>query len=114
MPNSGILSLANHTRKNDHGQAWGVNMQVFGREPLDRQAARIPRGQVFVILERCKGCQFCIRFCPAAVLQSAHATNSKGYHVPEIAPGKEQACIHCQFCSLVCPEFAIFSTEGEQ
>jgi len=87
-------------------------MQVFGREPLDRHLARVPRGQVFLIPERCKGCNVCIHFCPREVLQSSRAANAKGYHIPEIVPGKEEACVHCQFCSLVCPEFAIFSSEA--
>jgi 2-oxoglutarate ferredoxin oxidoreductase subunit delta len=39
--------------------------------------------------------------------------NAKGYHYPEIQPGKEEACIHCEFCSMVCPEFAIYTLEAE-
>jgi NAD-dependent dihydropyrimidine dehydrogenase PreA subunit len=37
--------------------------------------------------------------------------NSKGYHYPVVAPGKEDACVHCGFCSLICPEFAIYTEE---
>lgn len=84
-------------------------MKVFGREPLDCQSFRIPQGQVYIIAERCKGCEICVRFCPQGVLRASKNTNGKGYHLPEIVPGKEGACVHCQFCSLVCPEFAIFT-----
>jgi 2-oxoglutarate ferredoxin oxidoreductase subunit delta len=66
---------------------------------------------VFLIPERCKGCNICVHLCPSQVLQVSEAVNAKGYHLPEIAPGKEEACVHCQFCSLICPEFAIFTCE---
>jgi 2-oxoglutarate ferredoxin oxidoreductase subunit delta len=79
------------------------------RQPLDGQVA--PQGQVYIIPDRCKGCRFCIDFCPRDVLQESSAMNSKGYHYPIVAAGKENACANCQFCMLVCPEFAIFTTE---
>jgi 2-oxoglutarate ferredoxin oxidoreductase subunit delta len=51
----------------------------------------------------------CIEFCPQDVLQESAQANSKGYHYPDIAAGKEEACVHCEFCTLVCPEFAIYT-----
>ena len=86
-------------------------MQVYGRQPIDLEQTIIPRGQVYLIPDRCKECNICIQFCPRQVLQSSALTNRKGYHYPDIVPGKEEACVHCQFCSLVCPEFAIFTRE---
>lgn len=83
--------------------------QVAGRRPLDLSKAVIPRGRVSVIPQRCKACNYCIEFCPKDVLVASRGINAKGYHYPEVAPGREEACIHCQFCSLVCPEFAIFT-----
>ena len=97
------------------GQAhFGVkrmSMKSFGREPLDLPQVRIPLGQVYIIPLRCKGCCICVEFCPLGVLSESERANSKGYHLPEIAPGKEDSCVHCQFCSLVCPEFAIYTLE---
>lgn len=84
-------------------------MKVYARTPLNLDRMSVPRGQVFLIPERCKGCEICIRFCPCEVLQVSEGTNEKGYHYPEVAPGKETACVHCQFCTLVCPEFAIYT-----
>lgn len=89
-------------------------MKLYGRQPLNLDQACVPRGQVFLIASRCKGCGICIRFCPRHVLCESSETNGRGYHVPEIAPGMEDGCVHCQFCSLVCPDFAIFSCEVEQ
>lgn len=91
----------------------GGIMNVFSRIPIDLADARIPSGQVYLIPERCKGCKLCVELCPQEILQVSTQTNSKGYHLPQIAPGKETGCVHCEFCSLVCPEFAIFTTEAQ-
>ncbi len=81
------------------------------RRPLDSDRVAVPIGQVFVITERCKGCNFCVEFCPEEVLVESTGMNAKGYHYPVVAPGKESACINCAFCKLVCPEFAIYTEE---
>jgi 2-oxoglutarate ferredoxin oxidoreductase subunit delta len=84
-------------------------MRVFDRKPLNIDQVTIPRGQVFLIPDRCKGCELCIHFCPQGVLESSSAMNSKGYHFPTLVAGKENDCVHCEFCTLICSEFAIFT-----
>ncbi len=65
-----------------------------------------PKGAVTIIIERCKGCGFCVEFCPTKVLELSNAFNSKGYHPPHVvAPEK---CSGCDLCGMVCPDFAIF------
>lgn len=86
-------------------------METFGREPINRRSATVPRGQVYLISSRCKGCEICVHFCPQSVLRNSTSTNGKGYHIPEVVPGREEACTNCEFCSLICPEFAIYSLE---
>ena len=86
-------------------------MKVFARTPLDISRTVVPRGQIFLIPDRCKGCNLCIHFCPRQVLRESNKSNHKGYHYPELAPDKEGACIHCDFCTLICPEFAIYTLE---
>jgi 2-oxoglutarate ferredoxin oxidoreductase subunit delta len=81
------------------------------RQPLDKAIVKVPRGQIYIIPERCKGCRFCIDFCPRNVLVETSDMNAKGYHYPIVAEGKEEECVACQFCSIVCPEFAIYSEE---
>ena len=81
------------------------------RQPLDKATVKTPRGQIYIIPERCKGCSFCIDFCPRDVLVETSDMNAKGYHYPVVAEGKEEECIACQFCSIICPEFAIYSEE---
>lgn len=86
-------------------------MKSFRRFPLDLLTIKVPQGQVYIIPERCKECKLCIEFCPEKVLQESTSTNAKGYHYPEIATDKENACVHCEFCTMVCPEFAIYTVE---
>ena len=84
-------------------------MRVYARTPLDIEKVIIPRGQVYLIPERCKGCEICVQFCPQDVLCISEERNEKGYLIPMVAVGKETECVNCEFCTLVCPEFAIFT-----
>ncbi|MFC2066358.1 ferredoxin family protein [Chloroflexota bacterium] len=61
--------------------------------------------QIRVLKERCKGCQFCIEFCPQQALCESTEINSHGYHVVYLDDGDK--CTGCNMCSMVCPEFAI-------
>jgi 2-oxoglutarate ferredoxin oxidoreductase subunit delta len=88
-------------------------MRVFSRTPLNLHQALIPRGQVYLIPDRCKGCNLCIHFCPKQILAESLETNPKGYHYPAIVPDKENDCVNCEFCTMVCPEFAIYTLEVE-
>ena len=89
-------------------------MRVFARKPLNLDQAVVPRGQVYLIPKRCKGCNLCIEFCPKKILAESKSTNAKGYHYPEIIAGKENNCVNCEFCTMICPEFAIYTCEVVQ
>jgi 2-oxoglutarate ferredoxin oxidoreductase subunit delta len=80
------------------------------RQPLDRDRILITHGVVHIIDDRCKGCGFCIEFCPQGVLSLSDRTNTKGYHPPEIIP--ETICVNCGLCALLCPDFAIYIEDG--
>lgn len=84
------------------------------RAPIDLPLARLPRGRVHVIAERCKQCDYCVSYCPTQVLVYSGETNARGYHFPVVAEGKEDACVRCQFCDLICPELAIYTTELQE
>ena len=79
----------------------------YWRQPLDSARVRVPRGDVIVIDDRCKGCGFCVEYCPRDVLVLSQSFNRKGYHPPEVV--KLGECVNCNLCEMICPEFAIFS-----
>lgn len=87
---------------------------MASRKPVNLASAKVPKGRIFILPERCKGCRFCIDFCPKEILVESEGINAKGYHYPAIAPGKDNDCIHCGFCNLVCPEMAIYTEQIEE
>lgn len=88
-------------------------MKVYARIPLNISEISIPTGQVYLIPDRCKGCEVCVHFCPREVLTISDQRNVKGYRIPMVINGQANECINCEFCMLVCPEFAIFTLPVE-
>ncbi len=82
-------------------------MTRFWRKPLDADTVKPPLGDVRIIIDRCKGCEFCVVYCPRDVLVMSTSFNRKGYHPPEVV--KSGVCVNCNLCEVICPEFAIFS-----
>ena len=68
-------------------------------------------GTVHINKTWCKGCGFCVQFCPTNVLDTAAEFNAKGYHPPYVKTPEN--CRNCSFCELICPEFAIRVTRSE-
>ena len=68
--------------------------------------ARKVRGTIYVNALRCKGCGFCIQFCPPHVLAFTSEFNPQGYHFPQLA--NPDGCTGCDLCGLYCPDFAIY------
>lgn len=69
------------------------------------------RGKVHINANWCKGCGFCVQFCPKKVLDMSPEYNAKGYHPPYVK--NPDACHDCMFCQMICPEFSIFVTMEE-
>jgi len=69
------------------------------------------RGEVHIDQERCKGCGFCIEFCPTKVLAFSREFNAKGYHPPVVVDIDK--CMGCNLCGLYCPDFAIYAVRFE-
>ncbi len=61
--------------------------------------------QIEITKDRCKGCGFCIEFCPRHVLKKSGEFNKKGYVVAAVENPED--CTNCGLCALICPDFAI-------
>ena len=65
------------------------------------------RGTVFVRTTWCKGCSYCVDFCPSRCLELSRDFNLRGYHYPVLARAED--CSGCGLCEMYCPDFAIFA-----
>lgn len=55
--------------------------------------------------QMCKGCGYCIKFCPKHILEMGKERSPKGFFFPvNIDPEK---CTSCAVCASMCPEGAI-------
>jgi 2-oxoglutarate ferredoxin oxidoreductase subunit delta len=63
-------------------------------------------GTVTIDIQRCKGCGYCVEFCPLGVLAISAEFNAKGYHYPEVVA--RERCSGCDLCGMYCPDFAIY------
>ncbi len=57
----------------------------------------------------CKGCGYCIEFCPNKVFTESGKRNEKGTIMPKIA--HPEKCTLCELCTMLCPDFALTTTE---
>lgn len=64
------------------------------------------KGSVVIAAERCKGCGYCVEFCPTSALKLSDQYNTKGYHPPLLV--SQDLCSGCNMCGLLCPDFAIY------
>ncbi len=82
-------------------ESTGAAKTADKTEPKRKKA----KGRVKVDPERCKGCGYCVEFCPLGVLAMSAKFNAKGYHYPEVVdPDK---CSGCDLCGMYCPDFAV-------
>ena len=81
------------------------------RTPLDSEKVKLPKAEIRIIKNQCKGCDFCIQFCPKNVLEESEEINERGVHPPRVVD--ESKCILCSFCTAICPDFAIFVVEKQ-
>lgn len=67
------------------------------------------RGSTYIVIdaEKCKGCGFCVVFCPKKLIGRASRFNSKSYLPAEVIQVKAAECSGCGVCYLMCPDVAI-------
>ncbi|HUK51049.1 MAG TPA: 4Fe-4S binding protein [Terriglobales bacterium] len=80
---------------------------ITGRTPIfPQQSLKLRDATPVVNEERCKGCSYCIEFCPRKVLELSKHLNNIGIHPPRVRD--ETLCVGCGVCEEICPDFAIF------
>lgn len=82
------------------------------RKPLDSKQIKLPTAEIHIIPDLCKGCNFCIEFCPRKALEKSDKPNKRGVYPPKVSD--ESKCTLCGFCTAICPDFAIFTTEKKE
>ena len=75
------------------------------RKPFDHIEKATTLAKIYIDKERCKGCGYCVEFCPREVLVMTSELNPKGYTL--VAVDDESKCLACCFCEVICPEFGI-------
>lgn len=80
------------------------------RKPFDREEKATSPGRLQINKERCKGCSFCVDFCPRGSLKMSQELNSKGYLLPAVVD--DTKCLNCGLCEIICPEFAMHVVSG--
>ena len=73
---------------------------------------KLKNKEVIILAERCKGCGFCIEFCPKHVLYESTEINSQGYH--QVYIDDSDKCTGCNICGMICPDFAIYVVSIEK
>jgi 2-oxoglutarate ferredoxin oxidoreductase subunit delta len=83
-------------------------MAADAKSPKAKKAPKY-LGATFLKTELCKGCGFCIEFCPPGALEFSSEFNEKGYHYPVMV--HDEKCNGCDLCGLYCPDFAFFAVK---
>ena len=65
----------------------------------------MPRYEVRIDGDVCKGCELCNVFCPKKIVVMSAHVNKKGYSPATVE--KQEECIGCKSCAVVCPDGAI-------
>ncbi len=85
----------------------------FAKRPITLpQALKIRDVDIVVLEDRCKGCSFCIEFCPRDVLEQGMKLNVRGVRAPEVR--NPDLCVGCGVCEEICPDLAIFLVEKRE
>ena len=83
---------------------------------VDRRKTSAPirkRFKVEIDERLCKGCYFCIRFCPMEVFARSDTLGDLGYKIAKVEFSEN--CSGCKACLLYCPDLAVaVEEEGEK
>lgn len=65
----------------------------------------MPKGQVQINTELCKGCSLCVQACPTGVLALGKPINKKGFHA--VTAAYPEKCTGCTLCAVMCPDLVL-------
>ncbi|MFC1925144.1 ferredoxin family protein [Chloroflexota bacterium] len=77
----------------------------FWRKPFDQEEKATRPSSIYIIRDTCKGCHYCVEFCPTGALAISDEVNAKGYVLPSAL--HESKCLGCGLCEAICPDFCI-------
>lgn len=60
----------------------------------------------------CKGCYFCVRFCPMGVFVRSDIIGELGYNLAQVE--YPEKCNGCKACLLYCPDLAVVVEEDRE
>ncbi|MDY6853695.1 MAG: ferredoxin family protein [Thermodesulfobacteriota bacterium] len=63
------------------------------------------KGEIIIDEQYCKGCAYCLEFCPKDCITKGDKFSAQGYQIP-VFENKEN-CSACMICAKMCPESAI-------
>ena len=109
-PRAGQEIIPADGRVTDNVREW--KGERFPRRPISPPTMlKLRNVDILVIEDRCKGCSFCIEFCPRDVLEESRKLNVRGVYPPRVKDAEE--CVGCGICEELCPDFAIFLLDKE-
>jgi 2-oxoglutarate ferredoxin oxidoreductase subunit delta len=71
------------------------------------QLQRTSTNDVVVDFDKCKGCGYCVAFCPRKILGIAGQVNRIGCAPAEVIKERARECTGCMACTTMCPDAAI-------
>lgn len=63
------------------------------------------KGRIVIERELCKGCDYCVIYCPKGVIAIDKEFNMSGFFPARVE--HEDKCTGCALCAYMCPEIAI-------
>ena len=62
-------------------------------------------GSIIITQQLCKGCGYCVTYCPKQILEIGAEINDVGYRF--VVQTDADLCTGCGVCALMCPDAAI-------
>jgi 2-oxoglutarate ferredoxin oxidoreductase subunit delta len=107
----GILRATADTVRTGLVKEWAPPKPA--RQPLlPPQGLKLRDVDIVIIDARCKGCSYCIEFCPKKVFEESKKLNEIGIHPPRVKDSS--LCVGCGVCEDICPDFAVFLVDKEE